>query len=109
MKDKGQRTRDKGQIAMRLRLALALGLVALAAGPAVAQVHFERNLLPTRSALGRLGLERNWYSAIPMGFGNERVLDISVDEGLLFVQTTMGNFHVFDAETGRYQWGTNLG
>jgi outer membrane protein assembly factor BamB len=93
----------------RLPLAWALALVALAAGPVAAQVPFARNLLPTRSALGRVGLERNWYAAIPLGSGNERVLDLSIDKGLLFVQTTMGNFHVFDAETGRYLWGANLG
>lgn len=59
---------------MSLRLAMAWVLVTLAAWPARAQVPFHRDLLPTHTALERVGLERQWHNTIPLGLGNERVI-----------------------------------
>ncbi len=85
---------------------LVLGLVAPAAR---AQIPFTQDMIPSRSALARLGLERNWSGVVPLGATYERVLRISISKGLLFAQTNQANLHVYDAETGRYLWGVNLG
>lgn len=75
---------------------------------APAQTPYSRNLLPTRTALARVGLERNWMAAIPL-VGAERVSEISIAGGLLFAQTNHANFFALDAETGRLLWSASLG
>ena len=61
--------------------------------------------MPTRAALNRLGLEKAWFAAIPMGVGSERALVMNLAEDLVFVHTNMGNLHAYEAETGKYRWG----
>ncbi|HEY2156909.1 MAG TPA: PQQ-binding-like beta-propeller repeat protein, partial [Isosphaeraceae bacterium] len=39
----------------------------------------------------------------------EKVLELSISKDLVFVQTNQANFHVFDGESGRRMWSTNLG
>lgn len=85
---------------------LVIGLIAPASR---AQIPFTRDMVPTRTALTRLGLERNWMAVVPLGIAHERVLLVSQAEDKLFAQTNLGNLHAYDAETGRYLWGTNLG
>jgi outer membrane protein assembly factor BamB len=86
-----------------------LGLV-LAASAALAQTTpFPKDMLPSQRALARLGLERHWYGVVPLGGTGEKVLELSVDENLVFVQTNQGNFHVLDSESGRLLWSQNLG
>jgi outer membrane protein assembly factor BamB len=41
--------------------------------------------------------------------GSERLLSMSIADGMLFAQTNMGNFSAFDAESGRLLWSTPLG
>jgi outer membrane protein assembly factor BamB len=41
--------------------------------------------------------------------GAERLLSISLDENLLFAQTSLGNFYAYEAESGRLLWWINLG
>lgn len=94
---------------MRLRLVLTLLWLGLAVPTARAQIALPQNLLPSRPALDRLGLEKHWSAVAPLGGRTERLIQISLAEDLLFVQTDEANFHVYDAESGRYLWGVDLG
>ncbi|MGO9465498.1 MAG: PQQ-binding-like beta-propeller repeat protein [Isosphaeraceae bacterium] len=80
----------------------------LAGGSARAQMPFPVDLLPTRTSLERLGLERQWYGVVPLT-ETERVLKISLTEGLLFAQTNNAMLLAIDSESGRLLWSTELG
>jgi outer membrane protein assembly factor BamB len=69
---------------------------------------FPADLLPTRSALERLGMERQWYGVVPLA-GAERLLRISLADGRLFAQTNNAMLAAYDAESGRMLWSTQLG
>ena len=94
--------------------ALVLGglTAALAVGPccssAWAQRPFSGSLVPPRSALERVGLERHWSSVVPMEL-SEKTVQLSFTENQVFAQTSRGRFHAFDAETGGLQWSVTLG
>ncbi|MDR3638292.1 MAG: PQQ-binding-like beta-propeller repeat protein [Isosphaeraceae bacterium] len=90
------------------RLSFACVLLVLGSGPAQAQVPYGQHLVPTRSALARVGLERHWMAAVPL-YRTERVLAIGVADTLLFAQTNYGNLHAYDAESGQYLWTVDLG
>ena len=93
---------------MPRRIALAcLGLL-LAAGSAQAQIGFGRNTIPSRQALARVNLAMQWQGNVPLE-GAEKVIELSIDSGMLFAQTNFANFHAFDAESGRYFWTAHLG
>jgi outer membrane protein assembly factor BamB len=85
-------------------------------GSAKAQRPFPVDLVPKRSSLDRLGLERHWFGIVPL-VETERVLRISVadktskagDRALLFAQTSYAMVHAFDAETGQLIWSAQLG
>lgn len=95
---------------MSCRLALAIVAIGLAAAPsAPAQLSFTNQILPTRTALSRVGLEKNWYAVVPLGDVTEQILRISVAGGDLFAQTNRGLVHSFDAESGRLKWTHRLG
>jgi len=93
---------------MSHRHLLAWFLVALAAAPAAGQAPFPADLVPTRSALARLGLERQWMGVVPLA-GEERLVNFSMSGGLIFAQTNRGYFHTYNAETGQPLWSTRLG
>jgi outer membrane protein assembly factor BamB len=80
----------------------------LAGGSARAQMPFPTDLVPARTALERLGLERQWFGVIPL-VETERLLRISLAEGMLFAQTNYARLHTFDAESGRLLWSAQLG
>lgn len=90
------------------RMILACWVLVLSGLPARAQVPFSQNLLPTRTALARLGLERQWMGIVPLN-SDERVLSISLSEDMFFAQTNKGYFHAFNAETGQHLWDVRLG
>lgn len=92
----------------RLALVWAFLIFGLSGSPVHAQSIVPRDIIPTRTSLSRLGLERQWMTAIPLA-GTERVLEISRSEDLFFVQTDQAMLHVYNAETGRHQWSTKLG
>ena len=96
----------------RQALALSLAGVALAPGglPAFAQapMRFSKGLVPTRTSLSRLGLEQGWFAAVPL-LATERVLLLNLAGDMLFAQTTAGNIHAYESETGKYLWGARLG
>ncbi len=83
-------------------------VVALLGSTAHAQMPFPRDLLPTRTALGRVGLERQWMAIIPLT-ATERLSELSISNNLVFAQTNFANFYTIDAETGNLLWTTNLG
>ena len=80
----------------------------LAGGSARAQMPFQKGLIPSRTALARVGLERQWFGIIPL-VETERLLRISLAEGMLFAQTSYARLHAFDAESGRLLWTAQLG
>jgi outer membrane protein assembly factor BamB len=96
---------------MILRRSIAFGAfwMLAAALPTQAQVHFAQDLIPTRSALERVGLEKRWSVVVPLDRSDERVIQINLDDGQVFAQTNRGYIHAFDAERGTYQWGAHLG
>jgi outer membrane protein assembly factor BamB len=80
----------------------------LAAGRVRAQMPFSARLIPTRTALDRLGLERQWFGVVPL-VESERLLKITLDKDRLFAQTNYAMLHTFDAESGRLLWSAPLG
>lgn len=93
---------------MSRRMVLGWVLVVLWGTSVRAQVPISRDLLPTRTALARVGLERHWMGMVPME-PTERLLEISIADNLLFAQTDHANFYTFDAESGRLLWMARLG
>jgi outer membrane protein assembly factor BamB len=93
---------------MARRYAVAWVAAILAVTTARAQIPYSKDLIPTRTALARLGLERHWMGYVPI-VGAEHVLTISVADNLFFAQTDQANFYVYDAESGRLLWTANLG
>ena len=73
----------------------------LAGGSAArAQMPFPVDLVPTRTALERLGLERQWFAVIPL-VETERLMKITLAGDMMFAQTDYAMLHAFDAESGR--------
>src|SRR5262245_52889796 len=89
-------------------LPVGVLLTIVAGSSARAQMPFPRDLLPTRTSLERLGLERQWYNVIPL-VETERLIRISRTSDLLFAQTNYARLHAFDAESGRLLWTAALG
>jgi outer membrane protein assembly factor BamB len=73
-----------------------------------AQTPFPRDIIPGRAALERLGLERQWFSVIPL-VETERLLRISRTQDMLYAQTSYARVHALDAETGRIVWTASVG
>jgi len=92
----------------RPALALALTLLCWAGPPSHAQSPLTGGVVPSRTALSRLGLERQWITMAPVA-GSERVLRVSRGKELLFVQTSESMLHVYEAETGRPVWSAKIG
>jgi outer membrane protein assembly factor BamB len=92
----------------RFALVLAPLLLGMAGSPARAQSSHPQDVIPKRTSLARLGLERQWLAVVPVA-GSERVLRISRSADLFFVQTNDAMLHVYDAETGRHFWSAQLG
>ncbi len=64
--------------------------------------------VPSRAALARLGLERQWTTVAPVA-GTEHVLRISRGQDYLFVQTNEGWIHAYHVETGQPAWSASIG
>ena len=94
---------------MTRRLAFAWVGLVLAAVTVRAQVPLTSDNLPSQRSLARLGLERHWFNVVPLAGHGEKVLELSIGDDLVFVQTNHANFHVFDGESGRRIWSANLG
>ena len=65
---------------------------------------------PTRSALDRLGLERQWFGGGPAGRDRAAARRSALRRAIgSFAQTSYAMVHTFDAETGRLLWSAQLG
>jgi outer membrane protein assembly factor BamB len=93
---------------MARRTLLASVVALLASTTAQAQIPYSADLIPTRRALARLGMELHWMGYVPM-VGSERLLAISMAENMFFAQTNDANFYAYDAESGRQLWVAKLG
>lgn len=95
---------------MSCRLAPVWALVLLGlCGPSVQRnTPFATNLIPARTSLARIGLERQWVAVVPLN-DTERLLRISRSTDLVFAQTNHGSLHSYDAESGKLLWSSNLG
>src|SRR4051794_28357762 len=101
-------TRKDPNMSCRSAPVWALALVVLA-GPSIrAQTPFPSDLIPRRTSLSRLGLERQWMAVVPL-IENERLLRISRSSDLFFAQTDRGAVHTYDVQSGRHLWTANLG
>ena len=84
-------------------------ILLVVAGPSArAQMPFPTTLIPARTSLERLGLERQWFVVVPL-VETERLLRISRTDTMLFAQTSYAKLHAYDAETGRRLWTAELG
>ena len=92
----------------RLLSVVVIIATLMTGGSTRAQMPFPKNLVPKRSALDRLGLERQWFAVVPF-VETERLLKISIGGDLLFAQTSYAMLHTYDAESGRLLWSAQLG
>lgn len=65
-------------------------------------------LIPESTAL-RHGLTRSWFHRVQMDAGRDRVENITVGDGVLFVQTRRGIISSIDSETGKVHWYRRIG
>ncbi len=93
---------------LRRSLPLWVLLTMILGSSARAQSPFPRDLVPRRTSLDRLGLERQWFAVVPL-VETERLIKISRTQDHLFAQTNYARLHTFDAETGRLLWTASLG
>jgi outer membrane protein assembly factor BamB len=92
----------------RIASVWALAFSTLAGPQVQAQVPFPKDLIPTRTALARMGLERLWMAVVPLA-GTERLLQISRSQDLFFAQSDQAVLHAHDAQTGQLRWSVELG
>lgn len=59
----------------------------------------------SQSAAAAHGLTRSWIAQVAIDGGRAHVAGILLSQGTLFVQTSTGMIHAFDAETGKPVWG----
>jgi len=77
---------------MSRRNALAWVVLGLAlVGPARAQIPYSSELLPSHTALNRVGLERHWQASVPLGIGYERVLSVGLSATGVTVSGTVAD------------------
>jgi outer membrane protein assembly factor BamB len=76
--------------------------------PAQAQVKGDA-AMPGFQELSRLGLERAWWGQAVLNPSRDKVRNVSVDEDLVYVQSTSGITTAFDAENGHQLWSAKLG
>jgi outer membrane protein assembly factor BamB len=83
-------------------------LSIVAASSAMAQSPFPRDIIPGRSPLERVGLERQWFTVIPL-VETERLIRISRTQDMFFAQTNYARVHALDPESGRILWTAHVG
>ena len=66
-------------------------------------------MLPTQRMLGRYGLELAWSNQAVMNPARDKVTHITVDEDLVYIQSSAGSITAFDNETGKQLWARQLG
>lgn len=89
-------------------LTVVASIWLMSCSSAIAQIRGD-SPLPTQNQLSRLGLERAWWGQAVLNPSRDKVRSVSVDEDLVYVQSTSGVTTAFDAETGRQAWAVQLG
>jgi outer membrane protein assembly factor BamB len=91
---------------LSLRLILACLAAAAVSQPAAAQ---SRTRIPSGRELNRYGLQLQWWGQAVMDPARDTVMHVSVDEDIVYVQSTEGLITAFHAETGKRLWSQLLG
>lgn len=89
----------------RTLFSLAALLVAAAVAEAARPLG---NVVPQEIAQ-RYGLQRAWATQIELDRARGRVAHVTLNAGLLLVQTDQATLHVLDAETRRTMWVAHVG
>ena len=92
-----------------ITLASLILAAAIPAEPCLAQRTSRTTRLPSRRMLSRHGLVQSWWGQAMIYRGRSTVRYVSLDEEVLYVQTTGGMVTAFDNETGRRLWASQLG
>lgn len=104
------RLTQRAHSVVSLRTALIASSVALAIGGwAEFALGQGADRLVAETLAMRHGLTRSWYAQMSMNRANEKVTDVTLNGGMLFVQTNGGVVHALDAETGRADWVETIG
>lgn len=93
---------------MKKPRALAI-LAALIAGSFAQLSTVAQDDFPTSQSLARFGMERAWWSQATMNVRRDKANHITLDEDMLYVQSSGGTITAFDSETGRKNWARQLG
>lgn len=64
---------------------------------------------PTPAVLSRYGLEAAWSAQAELNPSRDQVAHITLDEELIYVQSTSGTLTALDAENGQRRWAVQLG
>ncbi|HEY0984700.1 MULTISPECIES: outer membrane protein assembly factor BamB family protein [unclassified Schlesneria] len=89
-----------------------LTMVALVTVTAALPVHAQLKgdaPLPTHQQLTRIGLERAWWGQAVTNPHRDKVKHVSIDETIVYVQSSSGVTTAFDAENGQQLWAVQLG
>ncbi|HET6325634.1 MAG TPA: PQQ-binding-like beta-propeller repeat protein [Planctomycetaceae bacterium] len=88
-------------------LAGAWILIVGLAGSALGQSSYSP--LPSDAALGRLGLQKQWWGFATIDSIRDRVKFFMGDEQITVVESATGTVTVFDNATGRRRWAVQVG
>ncbi len=87
-----------------LTLLFVAGLIHLATATVDAQVN-----LPSQQLLNRYGLEVLWSSQGVLNKSRDRVMNATIDEETVYIQSQNGFISAFDSETGDRRWAQLVG
>ena len=60
-------------------------------------------------AAGQHGLARPWFTQVEMDGARSRICDITLYEGMLYIETDRAKIAALDAETGHELWSKEVG
>lgn len=87
-----------------LTLLMIAGLMNLTSAKVDAQIN-----LPTHQLLNRYGMEILWSSQGVLNKSRDRVMNVTIDEETLYIQSQNGFISAFDGETGDRRWAQLVG
>jgi outer membrane protein assembly factor BamB len=90
-------------------LAVCLAAASSFCLPAAAHAARPLSSVVSQQAAQRWGLERAWATQVELDPSRGRIAHISLQAGLLMVQTDQATVHVLDAETRRTLWVGHVG
>ena len=90
----------------RFSCVVALAATLIPGGPLFAAA---ADAIIPQPVAARHGLARSWLAQVEMDPGRERVNDMLLYEGVLYVQTDRASVSAIDAETGHQLWAQRIG